>query len=202
MAANKTYIIIAALLAAVLLYFFIIRRYVAVFNAANEKRYWKGRKETNPSTHQRLQRYWNKGAGWHNVNSSNISNVAISQAWSAAGLAYVMRKTHPNFPKTSSHWQYVKWAIDRRRKGKRIGAAYFPHEKRPRPGDIIVAGREGHNPTLSNFTPGPSHGDIVVSNTGRTVNAIGFNLSDTVKKVSFPARNGYLQSNHFAVIRM
>ncbi len=202
MAANRTYLIIAVILLSVLLYFFVFRRYVAVLNARKEKMYWQGRKENNPSVHPRLQRYWNEGAGWWHVSPGNISNVASSQAWSAAGLSYVMRKTHRNFPKSSSHWQYVKWAIDRRRKGKRIGAAYFPHEKRPRPGDIIVAGREGHNPTLSNFIPGPSHGDIVVSNTGKTVKAIGFNLSDTVKKVSFPARNGYLQSNHFAVIRM
>lgn len=172
--------------------------------AKSELAWWNGRKETDPAVAKRLVKMWQQGAGWGWVTMANIHQVDNEYPWSSAGLSYLVRKVYTMWPKAASHSEYTIWARERRKAGEQSMIALNPDEYRPVPGDIIVKHRGSFNGTLDQLYNGAtSHGDIVISNSGGQVKAIGFNLGDTVKEVSYSAPNGYLTNGqHFAVIKM
>lgn len=173
-------------------------------NARNLVELIGGRKETNPEIKHIIADIWKLGAGWNNVNESNVHNYDNEYPWSAAGLCYVMRKTHKDFPKCASHSQYVIEARERRKQGHTTFIAFEPHEYQPKAGDIIVKRRSNFTGNLQNIYLGAkTHGDIVLANNGNEIEYAGFNLGDTAKIGTKSAFNGYLtNSNHFAVIKM
>lgn len=172
--------------------------------AKDELKYWKGQKETSTSVAEKLVDYWRLGAGWGWVTNNNIQEYDNEYPWSAAGLSYIVRKVYPWFPQSAAHSKYTLWAKQRREAGENKAIAYKPDEYTAKAGDIILKTRGSFNGDLNSLYEGAtSHGDIVVENNGSSVKAIGWNLGNTVKEVSYPATNGTINDpKHFAIIKM
>lgn len=180
-----------------------MRKKLVVSKAESELSKWNGKKETNATMYPTLVDYW-KSAGYSWINNSNIAQYATQYPWSSAFISFVMRSQYSDFPKSPSHSQYTLWAKSNRQQGATKFVAYKPNEYKPEPGDIIVQRRGNFTGNLDNLYQGATtHGDIVVSNDGNKIVAIGGNLGDTVTKVSYNAVNGYLNTaNHIAVIKV
>lgn len=180
-----------------------MRKQLVVSKAKDELAKWNGKKEINSSMYPTLVDYW-KSAGYDWINAKNIAQYSKEYPWSSAFISYVMRSQYSEFPKSPSHSKYTIWARDRRKTGQTKFIAYKPNEYKPEPGDIIVQKRGSFNGNLSTLYQGATtHGDIVVSNTGGQITAIGGNVSDTVTKSTYNAQNGYLTgANFIAVIKV
>lgn len=194
-------VVAVAVVAAIILYF-MTRRFLVAQQANLELKKWNGKVETDESMYPTLVKYW-AAAGFNWIDIDNIESYDDEYAWSAAFICWVVRKYYPNFPQAATHAKYTIYARDRKAAGKTSVVALEPSEHKPRPGDIIIKHR-GYSGNLENlYESAKTHGDIVISNDGNTITAIGGNLGHTVKKVTVNANDGYLNSSsHFAVIKM
>lgn len=201
---RKTVIVIVAVAALVIVLYIIYRmtrKALLVQRAKAELEKWRGKVETDPTMHDELVKYW-EAAGFSWITPDNIQSYDNEYAWSAAFISYCVRKFYPGFPASAAHAKYTVFARERRKFNLQSMVAFEPSERKPRPGDIIVRGR-GYSGDLASLYPtAKTHGDIVISNNGSEIRAIGGNIGHTVKEVSFPASNGYLTTDHFAVIKM
>lgn len=170
--------------------------------ANSQLAYFSGKLETDKSIHDRLLAYWREGANWTWINENNIHTIDNEQPWSSAGLCYVMSRFVADWPKTASHSNYVIKGRSNRANNIKGIKSYKPHEYAPKVGDVVVQSRGSWYGTLDTLYSGATtHGDIVIQNTGDKIVCIGFNLSNTVKKVEYEATNGFINtSRHFAVV--
>lgn len=195
-------VVIALGVIATFILYIMTRRILVAEQARAELKKWIGKTETDTSMHPTLVKYW-KAAGFGWITKDNIPSYDNEYAWSAAFISWVVRKFYPNFPQSATHAKYTIYARERAKQGKTTVIALEPNQHKPRPGDIIVRHR-GYTGNLENlYESAKTHGDIVISNNGYTITAIGGNLGHTVKTTTVQANNGYLNSSsHFAVIKM
>jgi hypothetical protein len=157
-----------------------------------------GNPMTQPGS-KRVAEYWQGGLGERNFNG------CTDLAWSAAFICWNMRQAGmriEEFPFSSGHHAYIRWAINNT-KGEKPGKAYYGRrlaDYKPKAGDMIAQWRKSRktdpDPNITfDRQPDdfyPSHCDIVVRTTDQQIFAIGGNVSDRVKENSFAASGGIL----------
>jgi len=146
---------------------------------------------------QRINQYW-RAVGMPDRTGRNCE-----QAWSAAFVSWVMATAgvpKDRFPPSEAHWIYLSRIV---RSAAEPGASFLPRSLRaytPRPGDLICASRgstivpPAESPPLETVENTRLHCDIVVGKHGRTLEAIGGNVRNSVSKNILKLdRNGHLQ---------
>lgn len=148
---------------------------------------------------QRINQYW------RTVGMPERTGRNCEQPWSAAFVSWVMATagvSKDRFPPAEAHWIYLSHII---RNADAPGASFVPRSIRdysPRPGDLICASRGSSAiPQLAELPPleiienSKLHCDIVVARRGRTLEAIGGNVRNSVSKNMLKLdKNGHLQS--------
>ena len=169
------------------------------------------KKEYDAGMDRTIKRYWEEGVG--------ISFPGVSTAWSAAFISWVVKEAGggANFKYSGAHTTYTYNAKQNRiQNNSNPFKAYRITEKKPEPGDIIVQNRRSSKtpncpPSLPLFTyedfkpdTACTHGDIVVNVNATSIDVIGGNVRDTVKKESYQLNSsGFLNSTmHFAIIKI
>jgi hypothetical protein len=169
-----------------------------IYDGDNESIPHVGFWEDEPVYSQRVNQYW-RAVGMPERTGRNCE-----QAWSAAFVSWVMATAgvpKDRFPPSEAHWMYLSRII---RNAESPNAVFVPrriHDYTPRPGDLICASRGSS--TISPFLERPFletiehtklHCDIVVAKHGRTLEAIGGNVRNSVSKnVLKLDRNGHLR---------
>ena len=127
---------------------------------------------TTPSSPPSSQNWISNLQKFESVNGGNTN------PWSAAFISYVASKAIPSFPRAGAHAVYANF-IKTLSSGWKV---LDPDKEAPVIGDIIVANRSNNkNKFNSPIWVSPTHGDIVTSVTSTKMEAIGGNLSNTVK---------------------
>lgn len=134
----------------------------------------------------RVNRYWRA------VDRPELAGRDCREPWSAAFISWVMSAAGVSplqFPPSQAHWVYLTYLL---RRANQPASAFIPHttaDYRPRPGDLICAGRGEaaitllRYPTRLNLLEGALlHCDIVIASDGRTLEAIGGNVRNSVSK--------------------
>lgn len=142
---------------------------------------------------------------WRAADQPAIYGIDCRQPWSAAFMSYIMSRAgvpDSQFRRATAHWVYLASMIE---EAPYAGRYFVPRRVRdysPQPGDLICAYREGKSPLSSQgYTSAqglkdtPTHCDLVVAKNGRTLDAIGGNVRNSVSKVSLELDSqGRLQS--------
>jgi len=154
--------------------------------------------EDESSYSQRINQYW-RAVGMPERTGRNCE-----QAWSAAFVSWVMATAgvpKERFPPSEAHWIYLAQII-RNADGPEPSFVPRPiHDYTPRPGDLICASRGAsitppfvQPPFLETIEHTKLHCDIVVGKHGRTLEAIGGNVRNSVSKNILKLdRKGHLQ---------
>lgn len=175
---------------------------------ASEFRAWNkkdGKKtETDPDVIERLQKYWRDGAG------RTISDAsARAEAWSAAFISYVMKKSGAgkHFPYSSSHSTYITAAIKNRKEdNKNRFKGYRPSEQKVEVGDLVCYPRQsgvGYDTTGAFL----SHCDIITKVRAFEADSVGGNVSQSVSKTMVPlTKDGFIDKSkdkkgYFVIIK-
>jgi len=157
------------------------------------------RKETESSVYDDLKKYWNEGTGtfWS-------KSKMINEAWSAAFISYLMRKSGAgdNFKYSNSHSVYIRDAIkNRKENNKNPFKGYKPSEVKISKGDLVCYPRQkgvGYD-TKGAYA---SHCDIVVRLEKNKAITVGGNVSNSVSKTEVDLKNGIINnSKYFVVIK-
>lgn len=150
-----------------------------------------------------LKSYWTSVGATHNRNKLSDSTWQESYPWSGVFISWVMKKAGAGakFKYTARHAEYIVWARENARTGKKnsLFYAYDIKDKRaawPEPGDLICKNRDGKYYSLSGIKEGCiAHSDIVVEvdRQNRTITTIGGNINNTVhKRVIKLNENGFI----------
>jgi hypothetical protein len=126
-----------------------------------------------------------------------------SNPWSAAFISYVVSQVDPTFPKSTGHALYAN-AI--RNNKNSLWQVFNPATTPLKEGDIVIYNRGSVvNTFTSKEWKGPTHGDIIVKTTTHGfAEAVGGNLSDSVKKPQFTTKDLTLdttKTGHFVLLR-
>jgi hypothetical protein len=157
-----------------------------------------GRKEGDVPQWRRVLTYWREGL----ANSSVADRAAVispDHPWSAAFLAYVMKKAGvgDQVPSAASHSGRIKEAIYNRyhpaEASQLIGHRVSDYS--PRPGDLLCATRSWATGQVSydnanRFDFFPSRCEVVVSTSSAQILTIGGDLMDSVTLHTINAING------------
>ncbi|QFY44054.1 DUF2272 domain-containing protein [Candidatus Methylospira mobilis] len=141
---------------------------------------------------------------WRTAGKYGLSGYDCQQPWSAAFISWVMSVAgigEDEFPYASAHWVYLARFLDNA--GSQT-ANFVPRsvaDYPPKPGDLICASRDVRVDVNPNFLPASSqienaklHCDIVTAVKGKTLEAIGGNVRNSVSKsVLQLSPQGYLQ---------
>lgn len=164
-------------------------RQTVVFRGSEESIPHVGDWEDDDASHSnRVALYW-RAAGKTGLNGEDCQ-----KPWSAAFISWVMQSAgvpQSQFTPTTAHWVYLSRFVQ----GAALPGRYFVprriSEYSPEPGDLICASRGhshlswGEGPISTAALEGMSaHCDLVVSKTGRTLEAIGGNVRNSVSKSS------------------
>jgi hypothetical protein len=133
-------------------------------------------------------------AYWRAVGKPGLDGMDCRQPWSAAFMSWVMQGAGvpPNqFPRASAHWIYLADMIE---ESPYPGRYFVPRriaDYSPNPGDLICASRGSSRPASTNgyasawgLRGASTHCDLVVRKSGRTLEAIGGNVRNSVSKVT------------------
>jgi hypothetical protein len=145
---------------------------------------------------ERIHQYW-QAAG-----EPGLSGSDCDQAWSAAFIVWLMRAAgvpESVFPSTISHRDYVARFL-----GEAPDPPFLPHTigaYRPQPADLICAIRGNSVSLDGDELPRPAdlanaklHCDIVVESRGRSLQAIGGNVRNSVSRTDLAlSPQGHLQ---------
>jgi len=131
---------------------------------------------------------------WRAVGKSRLSGADCQQPWSAAFIGWVMSGAgvpESQLRRSPAHWIYLASAIDQ---ASYPGRYFVPRritDYSPNPGDLICAYRNNSRPSSSGgYTSArglngrPTHCDLAVKKSGRTLEAIGGNVRNSVSKVT------------------
>ena len=147
----------------------------------------------------RVNRYW-RAAG-----KPQLDGDDCREPWSAAFVSWIMQESGVpayQFPPSDAHREYLSAIVAMRGDPDAAFAAHSIADYNPKPGDLICAVRgtggalpyPGEDIRLVLDTHTKLHCDIVVANTGSTVEAIGGNVRDSVSKTIVRLKaNGHLQ---------
>ena len=133
-------------------------------------------------------------AYWRAVGHPEIDGMDCTEPWSAAFISYVMRGAGvppSQFRPAIAHWVYLSQAIDDAGMPGRWFVPQRISDYSPRPGDLICSSRGPRRPgmiggyTSSSMLQGTNtHCDLVIATHGRTLEAIGGNVRNSVSKIS------------------
>jgi hypothetical protein len=138
---------------------------------------------TTPSSPPSSQNWISNLQKFESVNGGNTN------PWSAAFISYIASKAIPSFPRAGAHAVYAN-SIRILKSGWKV---LDPDKEAPVVGDIIIANRQNNRNKFNSPTwVSPTHGDIVTSVTSTKMEAIGGNLSNTVKVNPFELGSGRL----------
>ncbi|MGX2040238.1 DUF2272 domain-containing protein [Methylocaldum sp. MU1018] len=129
---------------------------------------------------------------WRAVGMPDRTGRNCEQPWSAAFVSWVMSTAgvpKDRFPPAEAHWIYLSRII---RNADTPDASFIPRgikDYKPQPGDLICASRGSsivppltEHPLLEIIENARLHCDIVVNRHGRTLEAIGGNVRNSVSK--------------------
>jgi hypothetical protein len=140
---------------------------------------------------KRVKEYWS-------VLGMNLDGCDRDQPWSAAFICWCMDQAgmpQIEFPFSTAHHTYIRWAINNTTKNKPNKTYYGRRleEYTPKPGDLVAQWRQS-KVTFDDQPNGfyPSHCDIVVAVSDTKIETIGGNVSQRVKQTTFKAENGIL----------
>lgn len=157
-------------------------------------------KENDPTIFDRVKAYWQEGAEvfWDKTKMLN-------EAWSAAFISYVMKKSGAgdNFKYSTSHSVYITDAIkNRKENNKNPFKAYKPEEVSLAKGDIVCYPRQNgvSYDTKGNYA---SHCDIVMDIKKDYAETVGGNVSNSVSKtnVAIDTNKKIIDKKYFVVIK-
>ena len=157
-------------------------------------------KEGDDLTFDRLKKYWEEGA-----NTFWSKAKMINEAWSAAFISYIMKKSGAgnDFKYSTSHSVYIRDAIkNRKENNKNPFKGFKPEEVSVKNGDIVCYARQigvGYDTTGSYI----SHCDIVTDVKNNKAITVGGNVSNSVSKteVDLDKENKILNDKYFVVIK-
>lgn len=179
-----------------------------ISNANKELLAWNGYVENDLEVKEDLLRYW-ESVGYYYTDAEYNSDDPYTppeNAWSAAFVSSVMKDSGAgdSFDYSASHASYLIYARDNRLNyPDEPFKAYKTNEVTPEVGDIVCKNRAGGDASYDDIAVGdPLHCDIITEVGWFSVDAIGGNLSDTVKEVSYDLDSeGKLTGEHFAIIK-
>lgn len=158
------------------------------------------RKESDSSMYDKIKTYWNEG-----TDTFWSKQKMIDEAWSAAFISYLMKKSgaSSDFKYSNSHSVYITDAIKNRlEQNKKKFKGYKPIEVKVEKGDLICYARQGG---VSYDTKGQyiSHCDLVVDVNNNKATSIGGNVSNSVSKtvVNLDKNNKIIDDKYFVVIK-
>jgi hypothetical protein len=167
-----------------------------LINLANEEfKAWNKNgkiKEGNPSILPRLRKYWEEGSG-----IIRDDNYYINQAWSAAFISYLMRKSGAgnDFKYSQSHSQYIAEAVkNKKENNSKKFKAYKPNEVKVEVGDLVCYPRQS-GVSYDSKAGYLSHCDLITSIKGNTAVGIGGNISDSVSKDNYLLKEGKIDKS-------
>jgi hypothetical protein len=183
-------------------------RQLVVDNAEKELDIWDGYVETDAEVKEDLLRYW-ESAGYYYTDveyNSDDPYTPPENPWSAVFVSSVMKDSGAgdDFDYSVNHASYLIYAKDNRLNyPDEPFKAYRTEEVEPEVGDIVCKNRDGGNATYEDIQVGdPLHCDIITDVGFFSVDAIGGNLSNTVKRVNYGLDfYGMLTDEHFAIIK-
>jgi hypothetical protein len=141
---------------------------------------------------------------WRAVARPAVTGYDCQEPWSAAFVSWIMARAgipEEQFAPADAHWVYLNRLI----RNAAPGRIFVPHplaDYRPRPGDLVCANRDSTELFPEPGKP-PSeipentrlHCDIVVAQKGRTLEAIGGNVRNSVSKTVMELdKRGFLHS--------
>ena len=133
-------------------------------------------------------------AYWRAVGQPRLDGMDCQQPWSAAFMSWVIQGAGvpaSEFRPSIAHWVYLSQAVD----GAIFPGRWFVPRRitdySPQPGDLICAARGANRPrmvggyTSASMLKGTStHCDLVIAINGKTLEAIGGNVRNSVSKIS------------------
>ena len=187
-----------------------------VDNAKKELDIWDGYVEMDAEVQDRWSKYWEDCCG-DAFTDTEYNDPAIHDQypWSAAFVSSVVKDSGAGdtFNYNQSHASYLVYAIENRKNYlDEPFKAYRTDEVEPEVGDIVCKNRGGGNAAYDEESAQEGehavqigdilHCDIITYVGWWEVDAIGGNLSNTVKEVSFDLDSeGKLTDEHFAIIK-
>jgi len=158
------------------------------------------RKEGDSSMYDKIKAYWNEG-----TDTFWSKTKMINEAWSAAFISYVMKKSGAgnDFKYSNSHSVYITDAIkNRKEQNKKKFKGYKPTEVKVEKGDLVCYARQG-DVDYDSTGAYISHCDLVVDVNNNKATAIGGNVSNSVSKtiVALDQNNKIKDSKYFVVIK-
>jgi len=140
-------------------------------------------KEDDPTIFERVKAYWQEGAEvfWDKAKM-------INEAWSAAFISYIMKKSGAgeDFKYSTSHSVYIRDAIkNRKENNKNPFKAYKPEEVGIKKGDIVCYPRQS-GVNYDSTGAYASHCDIVIDVKTDHAVTIGGNVSNSVSETKVP----------------
>ncbi|QIK37505.1 DUF2272 domain-containing protein [Caldichromatium japonicum] len=132
-------------------------------------------------------------AYWRAVGHPELTGMDCQKPWSAAFIGWVMQEANvpmDQFRPTIAHWEYLAELIARAPEPGRYFVPRRIQDYSPEPGDLICASRPPFQPLLIDGYIDPmslgglkAHCDLVVHKQGRTLEAIGGNVRNSVSRV-------------------
>ena len=129
---------------------------------------------------------------WRVVDKPGLTGMDCQKPWSAAFMSWLMQTSgvpESQFRRASAHWIYVASLID---ESSLPGRYFIPRrisDYSPEPGDLICAYRGASRIATFNgyvnanrLTGAQAHCDLVTGKQGRTLEAIGGNVRNSVSK--------------------
>ena len=157
-------------------------------------------KEDDPTIFERVKAYWQEGAEvfWDKAKM-------INEAWSAAFISYIMKKSGAgnDFKYSTSHSVYIKDAVkNRKENNKNPFKAYKPEEVSLAKGDIVCYPRQS-GVSYDSTGAYASHCDIVIDVKKDHAVTVGGNVSNSVSetKVSIDKNKKITDKKYFVVIK-
>ena len=144
------------------------------------------------------------GMYWRAVGKSGLDGMDCREPWSAAFISWVMQNSGVpdyQFQRASAHSTYLAGLIDESIFPGRWFVPRRIQDYSPEPGDLICAPRGYSRPASFDGYTSPwmlrganTHCDLVVSKSGRTLEAVGGNVRNSVSRTSLELDGqGHLQ---------
>jgi len=157
-------------------------------------------KEGDSSMYDNIKKYWNEG-----TDTFWSKSKMINEAWSAAFISYLMKKSGAgaDFEASNSHSVYIRAAIkNKKENNENPFKGHKPSDIGVSKGDLICYPRQsgvGYDTTGAY----KSHCDLVVDVKGYKATAIGGNVSNSVSKtiVDLDEKNKIKDKKYFVVIK-
>jgi hypothetical protein len=205
----KYSILSAAIIGVAALYFFKFHlsrfKRQVIFQANAEADKWIPYNELDAATAELIKQYWKDGVGLDFSTEQILSpNFQDTWAWSAAFVSWVIKASGGDtFPAHQTHAHYIIETTNNRYNNPSADfVAYSTTEKKPKKADIVCRRRGTSDATYGDVSPADElHCDIVVDVHNDSIDVVGGNLGNKVKKVNLSLNeDGYLNEHDYFVV--